>query len=129
MCKVWFDDNKPTEYGNVCTLIWNNVPILISSTAYGDGSYIVEENGSEFGVDAGVMAVVEKSKLETLLTKEDFSIDNKGIVAIVRTEGTIEADGRGNFQGAISVLTEDYSEDDEEEEYDDNIEGTSSYDD
>lgn len=123
--QIWFDGKNSTEFADRGVLEIKGAKILYSSTAYGDGGFLVAGTGgilqSDFGVDAGMMAVISKSDYDKLCSDELTS----GLYAVVEEfDGEITADGKGNFIGDLEVYTDDsqsdVDENDNEDLYDNN---------
>ena len=105
--EVWFENGKSTPFTNAGTIYIGSVKVLYSSTAHGDGSYRVEGctgiAQNEFGVDAGMMAVITMADFEKI-SNEDTK---NSLYAVVEDfDGTITADGEGNFDGDLEVITD-----------------------
>jgi hypothetical protein len=128
LCDCWFDSTQSsTPFTDAGTIYYEGTKVLYSSTAFGDGGYRVSQASygeitqSDFGVDAGMMAVITLADYEKLTDETP----DKGLYAIVEDfSGEVTADGHGNFEGDITVLTDDsdqvtddWSEDDEEDAF------------
>jgi len=115
--KAWFDNKKSTSFTNAGTIYYNGTKILYTSTAHGDGSFIVEPTEGitqeKFGVDAGMMAIISLEDYKKI-SKEELT---PGLYAIVENFcGEIDADGNGNFVGALEVWTDGSNEVEVEED-------------
>lgn len=113
--EVWFDNHKSTPLTDGGTIYIGNIKILYSSTAHGDGCYkVTEVEGilqDEFGVDAGIMAVITQEDYERL-SNDELTV---GLYAVVEDfDGTVTADSDGNFTGDLTVLTDGTDELDED---------------
>jgi hypothetical protein len=113
--EVWFNNGKGTDFTDVGTIYMGSIKILYSSTAHGDGCYTVTEcEGiiqNEFGVDAGMMAVISKEDFERL-SNDPLTV---GLYAVVEDfDGTIEASQDGNFNGDLCVFTDGTGDSDED---------------
>jgi len=121
--QIWFDGKNSTEFADRGVLEIKGAKILYSSTAYGDGGYLVAGTSgilqSDFGVDAGMMAVISKSDYDKLCSDELTS----GLYAVVEEfDGEIVADGKGNFIGDLEVYTDDSQTKDDDFDEEDNDE-------
>jgi hypothetical protein len=108
---VWFDNGKSTAFTNNGTIYIGGIKILYSSTANGDGTYRVEGctgiTQNEFGVDAGMMAIITLEDFEKL-SNEDLAA---GLYAVVEDfDGSVLATSTGNFAGDLEVITDGSNE-------------------
>lgn len=115
--KAWFDNKKSTSFTNAGTLYYKDAKILYTSTAHGDGSFIVEPTEGltqeKFGVDAGMMAIISLEDYKKI-SKEELT---PGLYAIVENfYGEVDVDGNGNFTGALEVWTDGSNEVEVEED-------------
>lgn len=123
LCNQWFDKTKAgkgTEYAEQGVIeLENGGKILYSSTAYGDGEYPVfagkfkSVHNDNTGVDAGMIAVITVKDVQKL--NPEFNVNDKFYPRIDGFNGTVRADGKGNFIGDVEVNTQ--SEEPEEENY------------
>lgn len=105
--EVWFEDRKSTPFTDSGTIYMGNIKILYSTTAHGDGSYEVTDcrgiTQKEFGVDAGMMAVITKEDYERL-SNDELTV---GLYAVVEEfDGAVIAHSDGNFTGDLTVFTD-----------------------
>jgi hypothetical protein len=106
-------DTDKYDYCNY--FLFNNKPMLICSTEYGNGSYPVYYKGekiSEFCVDSGLYCIIKKSYIKSLcntnLFKNDsLNVKNKGIIytEIEFEEIDIKQIGHDTCIGNIEIET------------------------
>ena len=114
LCNMWFDSGRSNAFTDKGILEINDIKILYSSTAHGDGCYSVHNVGNyvgEIGVDAGMFSFI-LAEDAAKLTNEDLS---KIGVVLQNFNGDVYVDGNGNADGYITVCTDDS----DEEEMDD----------
>jgi len=119
ICNEWFKpENKKNDLFNRGILLFEDgIKVLYSSTAFGDGTYHVNNlsgksvHKNETGVDSGMIAVINVSDVQKL--NPGFNIDDKFYPRINGFRGLVTSDGKGNFVGDIEVYTNDEIEEDD----------------
>ena len=113
LCADWFPDGHGrAETADACVVKYKGARILVGRTAYGDGEYRVEGAGT-FGVDAGVMCVVQVDELEAAgLTRVDSG--SATYLDVGPNPVVVWTDGKGQFGGAIRVDTVGGDEDEDD---------------
>jgi hypothetical protein len=84
----------------------------VYSTKYGDGTYYDGEGGRYF-VDAGVIGCILESDI---VANERNDVDG-GNVIVFKEDFNTSSDGENITIGNVTILTGDYDEEPEEEEY------------
>jgi len=84
----------------------------VYSTKYGDGTYYDGEGGRYF-VDAGVIGCILESDI---VANERNDVDG-GNVIVFKEDFNTSSDGENITFGNVTILTGDYDEEPEEEEY------------
>ena len=127
---AWFTpDGLATKYAEKGIIEFkDDIKVLYSSTAYGDGEYSIYLNrgngesvhDNTINVDSGMMAVILVEDVQKLNPK--FNIDDTIHPRINDFDGLIKANGDGDFVGDIQINTQEEPElysIDEYDEYDD----------
>jgi hypothetical protein len=85
----------------------------IYTTAYGDGTYYDGEGGRYF-VDAGVIGCIAMDNIDTSNERNDV---DGGNVIVFKEDFNTSSDGENITIGNVTILTGDYDEEPQEEEY------------
>ncbi len=113
LCNAEFSrEGRQLELSEQCVVLYRGVKFLISSTAWGDGSYSVIGAG-QFGVDSGSMCIVELASFTNAFPEHD--IPENGLSTQLELNGKVRVVGMGKFEYEGSILVDTSAYDEEEE--------------